>query len=52
MAWPSNYCRMAAATMFTLFFAGNDFAPNFIVEGLFLPAAELLTIVQNLDPRG
>ncbi len=27
MIWSSNYSKLACATMFTLFFAGNDFAP-------------------------
>lgn len=34
MFWPSNYNRFAAATMFTLFFAGKDFAPGFLVNGM------------------
>ncbi|MBU7048122.1 MAG: cellulase family glycosylhydrolase [Theionarchaea archaeon] len=33
MCWPHNYQRFAAATMFTLFFGGNDFAPHFLVDG-------------------
>jgi hypothetical protein len=33
MIWPTNYNKLAAATMFTLFFAGNDFAPQLHVEG-------------------
>src|SRR5215212_8099561 len=33
MAWPSNYSRLGAATMFTLFFGGNDFAPATLVDG-------------------
>ncbi len=28
MIWASNYNRLAAATMFSVFFGGNDFAPN------------------------
>jgi hypothetical protein len=28
MTWPSNHHKLAAGTMFTLFFAGKDFAPN------------------------
>ncbi len=28
MVWPTNGAKLAAATMFTLFFGGNDFAPN------------------------
>ena len=34
MIWPSNYNKLAVATMFTLFFAGRDFAPNCLVEGV------------------
>lgn len=34
MIWPTNAYKLAAATMFTLFFAGNDFAPATRVEGL------------------
>jgi hypothetical protein len=31
--WPTNAGRLASATMFTLFFGGNDFAPHLLVEG-------------------
>ncbi|MFW9832183.1 MAG: cellulase family glycosylhydrolase, partial [Candidatus Thorarchaeota archaeon] len=34
MAWLQNYGRFATCTMFTLFFGGNDFAPNCKVEGI------------------
>ncbi len=34
MSWGLNYLRYAAATMNTLFFAGNAFAPGFLVEGV------------------
>ena len=40
MVWPSNYHKLGAATMFTLFFAGNDFAPGTRVEGI--PVQEYL----------
>lgn len=33
MRWPSNYSRLGAATMFTLFFAGDDFAPSLKIDG-------------------
>lgn len=33
MVWPTNGLRMAAATMFTLFFGGNDFAPATKING-------------------
>ncbi|MBP8997762.1 MAG: cellulase family glycosylhydrolase [Anaerolineaceae bacterium] len=33
MIWPTNAYKLAAATMFTLFFAGKDFAPATRVEG-------------------
>lgn len=33
MCWPQNYHRFATATMFTLFFGGNDFAPHCYIEG-------------------
>jgi hypothetical protein len=32
MIWPTNGTKLAAATMFTLFFGGNDFAPKTTVE--------------------
>ncbi|KAI9347407.1 glycoside hydrolase superfamily [Zopfochytrium polystomum] len=31
MIWPTNYHKLAAATMFTLFFGGSIFAPNLMV---------------------
>jgi hypothetical protein len=33
MIWPTNYGKLAAATMFTLFLGGNDFAPRTTVDG-------------------
>ncbi|MDR1215763.1 MAG: cellulase family glycosylhydrolase [Treponema sp.] len=33
MLWPTNYSRYATATMFTLFFGGAAFAPDFHIEG-------------------
>ncbi|MCL2267377.1 MAG: cellulase family glycosylhydrolase, partial [Treponema sp.] len=33
MLWPSNYNRYAAATMFTLFFAGQTYAPDVSIDG-------------------
>lgn len=33
MVWPTNNNKLAAATMFTLFFAGNDFAPQLKIDG-------------------
>jgi len=33
MIWPTNVTKLATATMFTLFFGGNDFAPNTTVAG-------------------
>jgi hypothetical protein len=33
MNWPVNYSLYAAATMFTLFFGGNAFAPSVKIEG-------------------
>lgn len=33
MSWPTNYNRYAAATLFTLFFAGNAYAPETRIEG-------------------
>jgi hypothetical protein len=40
MMWPSNYSRFACATMFTLFFGGNLFAPETKVDGV--PVQEFL----------
>ncbi len=33
MIWSSNAIKLASATMFTLFFAGNDFAPLTKIDG-------------------
>ncbi|MDR2953258.1 MAG: cellulase family glycosylhydrolase [Treponema sp.] len=33
MAWPGNYQRYAALTMFSLFFAGKTYAPDLRVDG-------------------
>jgi hypothetical protein len=33
MIWPSNYNRYGAATLFTLFFAGNAYAPEITIDG-------------------
>ena len=40
MLWPTNHTKLGAATMFTLFFAGDDFAPNTKIDGV--PAQEYL----------
>lgn len=40
MIWPTNGTKLAAATMFTLFFAGNDLAPRTRIDGE--PAQEYL----------
>ncbi|MCS6821586.1 MAG: cellulase family glycosylhydrolase [Microscillaceae bacterium] len=31
--WEANYAKLASATMFTLFFAGSDFAPLTCIQG-------------------
>ncbi len=40
MIWPTNGSKLAAATLFTLFFAGNHFAPRTRIAGE--PAQEFL----------
>lgn len=40
MIWPTNNSKLASATMFTLFFGGNDFAPATQIDGI--PAQEYL----------
>ena len=40
MVWPTNASKLACGTMFTLFFAGNDFAPQLKVDGV--PVQEYL----------
>lgn len=40
MMWPTNRNKLGAATMYTLFFAGNAFAPNTRIEGI--PVQEYL----------
>jgi hypothetical protein len=34
MIWPTNYSKLASATMFTLFWGGNDFAPKAMYQGM------------------
>lgn len=34
MIWPTNDDKFASGTLFTLFFGGNDFAPNTRIEGI------------------
>jgi hypothetical protein len=34
MIWPTNYHKLATATMFTLFFGGNDFAPHSRIDSM------------------
>lgn len=34
MIWPTNYAKLAAATLFTLFFGGDDFAPQTRIDGV------------------
>ena len=40
MMWPTNHTKLGAATIYTLFFAGNAFAPNTEVDGM--PVQEYL----------
>lgn len=34
MLWPTNYFKLASQTMFTLFFAGKEFAPKCTINGM------------------
>ncbi len=34
MIWYTNYYKLSAATMFTLFYGGNDFAPDLLVDSV------------------
>lgn len=40
MIWPTNYDKLGAGTMFTLFFAGDEFAPRTQIDGI--PVQEYL----------
>lgn len=33
MAWATNYTRLCCQTIFTLFYAGKDFAPKCVIDG-------------------
>ena len=50
MAWPTNNLKLAAATMYTLFFAGDDFAPKLKVTAVTAVTAVRAAAREHLAP--
>ena len=50
MVWPTNTLKLASATMYTLFFAGDDFAPRCKIDGEGVQVQCLMSSIQSHLP--
>ena len=52
MMWGTNYGKLVCATMFTLFYAGDDFAPGIIVDESEYVTRDGMTAPRSTDKNG